>query len=357
MRLPTRSFLLSLLSLLCLIYVSVSLGSAAERSQIARSRLQEALSSPSGKLTLSPELIIPDPDDPTGILLLTSEIHTVSETIRTCKANAAFIHGSSTAVQTFLSEQEMARGSFPGPVPVVYCSGKDCTDEDLKQLSEAGAAGLSVPMVLGSHEKHVETCKRAIECGLQPIPEVKISEATARSWTEEDVSSLVNTLTSTFDMEPVSVLLTIETLSASEVEEDNDDNDDEEIEVILPPVSKELSKKIPILGSVNVPGGIAGETALFKDAGFTGAVLRASCLPTFRTPGLEPVGRFWGACISDLKSTRSKSFSFRAKNKMEKSVMSEWAKYSQDVVESGAIGEFGEDASDVNTEAGDYKGF
>ena len=81
MRVP-RPFLLTLSSLLCLVHVSVSLSSVAERSQLARSRLHEALSSPSGKLTLSPELIIDDPDDPTAILLQTSEIQQVSEIIR-----------------------------------------------------------------------------------------------------------------------------------------------------------------------------------------------------------------------------------------------------------------------------------
>jgi len=346
------SLILTLLSVSCLPNGSISLSSVAERSQLARSRLHEALSSPSGKLTLSPEIVIPDPTDLTAILLQTDSIQRMSETIRNSKANAAYIDGSTTAVQTFLSEQEQARGNFPGPVPVVYCSSEGCTDEDLQQLSEAGAAGLSIPMKLDSVGEHVEECKRALDFGLQPIPEVIISEETAKSWTEDDVASLVDTLTSTFAMEPVSVLLTIEPSSSSA-----DDSKDDDKEVTLPPVSKELAKKIPILGSVNVPGGIASETARFKEAGFTGSVLRASCLPTFRTPDLEPVGRFWGACISDLKSTRSKSFSFRAKNKMEKSVMSEWAKYSQDVVESGAIGEFGSDASEVDTEAGDYKGF
>ena len=347
------SFLLVLLSVACFLHGSFGLSSVAERSQLARSRLHEALSSPSGKLTLSPELIIPEPTDPTAILLQTSAIQTLSATIRESKANAAFIHGTTTAVQTFLSEQEQARGNFPGPVPVVYCSSEDCTDEDLQQLSESGAAGLSVTMEMDSFGEHIEKCKRAIDCGLQPVPEVVISEETAASWTEDDVASLVDTLASTFDMEPVSVLLTINPSSPAE----NDDDTDEEQELALPPVSKELSKKIPILGSVSVPGGIAVETARFKEAGFTGSVLRASCLPPFRTPDLEPVGRYWGACISDLKSTRSKSFSFRAKNKMEKSAMTEWAKYSQSVVESGAIGELGQDGSEIDTEAGEYKGF
>lgn len=351
--------LASLLLVSCLVDSCFSLSSVADRSQLARSRLQEALSSPSGKLTLSPEIIIPDPTEPTAILLQTSAIQALSETIRTCKANAAFIDGSTTAVNTFLTEQEKARGSFPGPVPVVYCSG-DCTDEELEQLSQAGAAGLSVTMTLDSLGDYVEICKRALDNGLQPIPEVIISQETAESWTEEDVTSLVETLTSTFDMEPVSVLLTVEPSSSPSSESSNDedeDEDDDQQQVALPPVSKELSKKLPILGSVNVPGEIAAETARFKEAGYTGSVLRASCLPTFRTPDLEPVARFWGACISDLKSTRSKSFSFRAKNKMEKSVMNEWAKYSQDVVESGAIGDLGADAGEVDSEAGEYKGF
>jgi hypothetical protein len=347
--------LASLLLVSCLVNTSFSLSSVADRSQLARSRLQEALSSPSGKLTLSPEIIIPDPTEPTAILLQTSAIQALSETVRSCKANAAFIDGSTTAVNTFLMEQEKARGSFPGPVPVVYCS-SDCTDEELEQLSEAGAAGLSVTMTLDSFGDYVDICKRAMDNGLQPIPEVIISQETAESWTEEDVASLVETLTSTFDMEPVSVLLTVEPSSSPSSESSNDEDDDQQ-QVTLPPVSKELSKKLPILGSVNVPGEIAAETARFKEAGFTGSVLRASCLPTFRTPDLEPVARFWGACISDLKSTRSKSFSFRAKNKMEKSVMNEWAKYSQDVVESGAIGDLGADAAEVDSEAGEYKGF
>jgi hypothetical protein len=346
----TTPLLLTLSSLLCHVQVSVSLSSVAERSQLARSRLHEALASPSGKLTLSPELIIDDPDDPTAILLQTSEIQKVSEIIRTSKANAVYISASSTAVRTFLTEQEAARGNFPGPVPVVYCGGEDCSDEDLVQLSEAGAAGLSVAMKLDSFDEHVETCRRATDCGLQLIPEVIISDETARTWNEEDVSSLVDTLISTFDLEPVCVLLTVVPLSDSEESSDE--------EVTLPPVSRELSKKIPILASINVPGDIVDETVLVKAAGFTGAVLRASCLPQFPKSGFEPVGRYWGACIADLKSTRSKSFSFRAKNKMEKNVMTEWEKYGKDVVESGAIGDFTEDAdAGIDTSGGDYKGF
>lgn len=350
MRTPS-SLGLALLIVVCIVELSFSLSSVAERSQLAKSRLNEALSSPSGKLTLSPEIIIPDPTDPTAILLQASAVQALSETIRSSKANAAFLEGSTQAVRTFLSEQEQARGSFPGPVPVVYCGNEDedYTDEELQQLSESGCAGMSVTMTLDAFEEHVDACKQALDCGLQPVPEVIISEEAAKSWTEEDVAGLVDTLTSAFDMEPVSVLLTIES---------SDDSDDDAEQVTLPPVSKDLSKKIPILGSVNAPGKISEELARFKEAGFTGAVLRATCLPTFRTPDLEPVARFWGSTISDLKSTRSKSFSFRSKNKMEKSVISEWAKYSKDVVESGAIGDVGQDAGEkLDTEAGDYKGF
>lgn len=354
-KVSSESLVLLLLSACCILHESIALGNVAERSQLARSRLQEALASPSGKLTLSPELIIPEPTDPTAILLQTSALQTLSATIRESKANAAFVRGSPSAVQTLLSEQEQARGHFPGPVPIVYCHSNDdeCTDETLQALSEAGAAGLSVAMEMDSFGEHVEVCKRIIACGLQPIPEVVIDEEVVASWAEDDVISLVETISSTLDMEPVSVLFTIKPTADAT----SDEQEDEPTPVALPPISKALSKKLPILGSISVPGGIAVETARFKDAGFTGAVLRASCLPQFRTPDVEPVGRYWGACISDLKSTRSKSFSFRAKNKMEKSVISEWAKYSQDVVESGAIGEFGQDASEIDTEAGDYQGF
>jgi hypothetical protein len=71
---------------------------------------------------------------------------------------------------------------------------------------------------------------------------------------------------------------------------------------------------------------------------------------------LELVGKFWSACITDLKSTRSKSFSFRAKNQMDVSAATKWGSYQKSVIESGALGDPGETAS-LNEADGDYQGF
>lgn len=48
--------------------------SPSELAELARGRLREALRSPAGKLTLSPEIIIPEPNDPTALLLQASEV-------------------------------------------------------------------------------------------------------------------------------------------------------------------------------------------------------------------------------------------------------------------------------------------
>ena len=52
--------------------------SCNERSELSRGRLKEALYSPSGKLTFSPEIIIPEPTDPTALLLQSSEVAKMS---------------------------------------------------------------------------------------------------------------------------------------------------------------------------------------------------------------------------------------------------------------------------------------
>jgi hypothetical protein len=368
---PSQRCFLAYLLVCCLLHASLAF-SIADRSQLARSRLHEALSSPSGKLTLSPELVIPDPTDPTAILLQSSIIQSMSTSLRNSKTNAAYIQGSVTAVQTFLAEQETARGNFPGPLPVVYCmnddddddDNNDCSEKDLKQLSDAGAAGLLVTMRTETMDFHndcaqaLEVCKRALECGLQPIPQVIVSEETIKSWTEDDTASLVEKLISSLDMEPVSILLTVDASSSPEKGEDEEEDEP----VALPPVSKQLSKRIPILGSVSVSAGenrIGAEIARLKDAGFTGSVIRAECVPSSQRVDLERVGRFWQACISDLKSTRSKNFALRVKNKMEKHEATEWLNFSKSVMDSGALGEVGGDASEIGVDAdsGDYKGF
>ena len=349
---------MALLRIILILFVPILQvsGLASEAAQLSRGRLLESLSSPSGKLTISPEVMIPEPQNPTAILLQTDAVQTLSECIRTAKANSAWVSGGITSLQTFCSEQERARGNFPGPIPVIYC-GSEALDPEA--LVEAGATGVIVQVCGGGElesldqisadETFLNLCKNAVECGIQPIPEVTISDATAQSWSEEDVEKLVETLRSNLDEIPVSVLLTM------------NPNDEEQELVSLPKVPKALGKKTPIIGSVRVTAGenrLGTEVARFKEAGFTGVVLRSDCVPGFRlNPDLDVVGKFWSACIGDLKSTRSKSFEFNARNNMETHVMTKWANYQNDVIESGALGDPNDSESVVDSTAGEYKGF
>eukprot|EP00521_Asterionellopsis_glacialis_P020736 CAMPEP_0195314216 /NCGR_PEP_ID=MMETSP0708-20121125/2265_1 /TAXON_ID=33640 /ORGANISM="Asterionellopsis glacialis, Strain CCMP134" /LENGTH=354 /DNA_ID=CAMNT_0040379171 /DNA_START=53 /DNA_END=1117 /DNA_ORIENTATION=+ len=335
--------------------------SLAPDAQLARGRLFESLSSPSGKMTLSPEMVIPEPSDPTALLLQATAVTKLSEKIRAqAKANAAWIQGSTDALKSFCKEQENALGNFPGPVPVVFCPSEGCTPEELEVIAQAGASGVLITACEGgelaaiddikSDESFIAGMKSALEAGIQPIPEIVLSDATAASFGEDDVDSLVETITGVLGSEPASLLFTI-----------NPENE-EQGEVSLPRVSKALGKKLPILGSVRVGAGegrMGTETARFKDAGFTGAVLRSDCVPGFRmNPDLEVVGRFWSACIGDLKSLKSKNFSFRARNDLEKSVPLEWAKYQKDIMDSGALGDMSDNAAGaLNSANGDHLGF
>lgn len=345
----------TLVHLLCCTALVTALSSTAD---VSRGRLQQAFSSPSGKLTYSPELVIPEPNDPTAILLLSSAVQNLSTRIRTCKSNAAVLQGSLTALQTFVNEQEVARGNFPGPVPVIYsCS---APLENIKEIAQAGAEGVLVSICDGrevasmndleQESKWTQVCLEAIKHGVQPVPEITINHATALQWTEETMESLVECLSTAIGAAPVSLIVTV-----------NPENDEQEAPVAIPPVSKALTKKVPILGSVRVTAGegrLNDESQRFKDAGFSGAFLRSDCVPGFRmNPDLEIVAGFWSHCITDLKSTKSKSFSFRSKNNMEKSALTNWANYQQNVMDSGALGDPNDSYSVLNEEAGEYKGF
>lgn len=329
--------------------------SVTERAQGAKSRLFEALRSPSGKLTLSPEVVVPEPTDATAILLMATGIGTMSEKLRVqAKANTVWISGAVTSLKTFCSEQEIARGNFPGPLPVVYCD----SVEDLASVAEAGADGILVLTCRGeeiaslddlaSNTEWVETCKAALASGLQPIPEVTISDSTAASWKEGDIEALVSKITELSGEEPVSILLTV--IPAGEEQE----------LVSIPTIPKALGKTTPILGSIRVAAGenrMGEETNRFKEAGFTGALLRSDCMPGFRmNMDLDFVGAFWSACIGDLKSLKSKSFNFQSRNWMDKSQSLEWAKYQQSILDSGALGDPMSSVG-LNSEGGDYKGF
>ena len=173
----------------------------SEASRLARGRLHESLASPSGKLTLSPEIVVPEPKDATSILLQSSALTGLSEKIRVqAKSNSAWISGSFSALKTFCSEQEQSRGNFPGPVPVIYCDANDV--DAIESVAESGAAGVLVRVHDGNEvssmddisidpdDRWVHMSKLALESGLQPIPEVTIADSTAASWNEEDISAL-----------------------------------------------------------------------------------------------------------------------------------------------------------------------
>lgn len=319
-----------------------------------RARLSQAFLSPSGKLTYSPELLLPEPTDPTAILLQANAIQTLSMSIRTAKANAAFVRSSLTALQTFCAEQQSALGNFPGPVPVVYCG--TAPDTDWSAVAETGADGVLIDVggEIGSMEdidaSWTSLGRAALECGLQPIPQVTIGHEAAQTWSEANVEALVSKLTDDMGSEPVCVLLTV-----------NPVDEEQQEPVALPPVPKSLGKRVPILGSVRVMAGenrISTESARFKQAGYTGALLRSECVPGFRVQlNLEIVSQFWSHCIEDLKSVRSKSFQFRSKNNMEKSALTNWANYQKGVIESGALGDPEDSYSIVDSTAGEYKGF
>jgi hypothetical protein len=351
-------------TLLVLLNDAVFALSTNNRSDLARNKLVAALSSPSGKLTLSPEVIIPEPKDATSILLLTNAVQTISERVRSCNSNVAFVRGSIDALRTFTNEQASALGNFPGPIPTIYCSNDKLEKQNLEEIASTGADGVLIDMfhgeleeidqILSTSESWVDLWNAVTAAGLQPIPEVAIGESIAALWGDDELNRLVSTITDIVGREPASIILTINP-TTSEITEM-----DEVRPLIIPSIPKSLSKRIPILGSLRVPAGedrLHEETQRFKEAGYSGAFLRGDCVPGFRMqPNLDIVGKFWHACICDLKSTRSKSFSFRAKNKLEVSTATKWGNYQKSVIESGALGDPGETAS-LNEAVGDYQGF
>ena len=69
------------------------------------------------------------------------------------------------------------------------------------------------------------------------------------------------------------------------------------------------------------------------------------------------MSQFWYSVVQDLKSVKSKNFSFRTKNNMEKSLATKWSNYQNNVIESGALGDPDDSYSIVDSRAGEYKGF
>lgn len=377
-------------------HVSVSAFSAStqqsEAATMARLILSQSLSSPSGKLTLSPEIVIPEPTDPTALLLQSTEVTKLSEKIRSkAKANAALLAGSVNALRTFCVEQESARGNFPGPVPVLALSdGTECDAGVLADIADAGAVGIVLPVNGGeaidsisdiSDEEGIlkTNFAAALEAGLQPLPEVCLAggENLESEWGEEQVTALVEAITAECGgVDPVGIVLTVDMPESSDIDDGDEEGDDEssssedeeeETAIPLPQVPKALAKKIPILGSVRAVagGGRMGQwTRSLKTAGFTGAFLRRECVPglTSTITDLEAVSGFWSAAIGDLKSVKSKSFGFRANMAgIDESMKlpNEWYKYQKSVMESGALGDISGDqgAVELDSDNGDYQGF
>jgi len=329
----------------------------SENADLARNRLNDALKSLSGKLTLSPEIEIIEPKDPTALLLQTPAVQALSDQVRTAaKANAAWLSGTTSEIQTFCEEQEEARGNFPAPIPIIYC-GED--QAEWKELADAGVSGVMLQCKISSLDDLKSTelktqSEQALALGLQPVPEIILETSTACTWTDESyMENLLSTLTSIIEQEPASIILTIRDDNASTGGEEGGEL------AQLPPVPKSISKKIPVLGSVSVIAGgnrIGTETKRWKEAGYTGNILRKTCLPPSFTNDLDLVGRFWSSCIGELKSTKSKNFQFLTRNYMDKVAPLEWQKYQKSVIDSGALGS-SEDGVSINEGNGDYQGF
>lgn len=240
-------------------------------------------------------------------------------------------------------------------------------------MAETGASGILVAINEGSEISSLDEisgdadwmkiCKSAMDCGMQAIPEITLSDSTATTWKEEEIESLVDKLSECMGEDPVSILITINSSSDDEESSDDDDDESKAPEALpLPTVRKALGKRVPILASVRAGAGggrLGGETARIKDSGFTGAVLRKECVPGFpNSPSVEFSSDFWSACIGDLKSTRSKSFNFRSKNNLDVALGTKWANYQNDVMESGALGEMEDNVPPgFDPDSGDYQGF
>lgn len=427
-RILTQTFLFAASFCSSTVVIVDALSSSSSSYSANYMKLHNALFSPSGKLTLSPELIIPEPRDSTGMLLQMNAINTLSSRIRCSQTNIAFVHGTSTSIQIFISEQQQAAGNFPGPVPVVYCPQTGFTtvnsneiqldDSVLKDIANSGAQGILIPVPVlcsqeGTYNEDVwtKTSKAAISVGLEPIPELIFEQTEEMSKVSEKVVELLINklcLTGKTGIKPVacvcSVVLRNNSEHHSDIVKDNEDDDDisyilqekesivspvqttllhkdirnkTTMETHLPRISKEISKSISVLGSIRVLAGdnqLTLETASLKSLGYTGAFLRKECIPGYdrlqmnADSMLEIVSRFWEACITDLKSTRSKNFGFRSKNNMDMSTADKWMRYRKNILDSGALGDLSGESESIgngaiaggssfNPAAGDYKGF
>ena len=336
------SWLLSFHHTAIIVVQSLSI-SESPRAKLSRSRLSEAFRSPSKKLTFHPEVILPEPSDPTALLLRATEVKKLSQALRTkAKANAVFVEGTVDALTPMGKDQEDARGNFPGPVPIIYILDDVISlSNRLERLENVdGVEGILVPLFsrkqIESVESYVEESKSLPtlanvfaliwNAGLQPIPEIVLSPDS--EWPEEDVIRLVDAVKDTCcGLDPVSIVFTS---AARDKVADHDGDVDDDKEPLTPKVTipVSISKRTTFIGSVRTTAGEGRMNAAISElasSNFNGAFLRADCVPGYRfNPDLSAVGSFWSAAIGDLKSLKSKSFSFRSKVKLSKDVPSKF---------------------------------
>jgi len=349
----------------------------SEQLSISKNRLTQALSAPiSAKLSITPEIRLQETSDPTSLLLLSTYLNKMSESLRKkAKANAVIWASSSLdSLQLFSSEQQTARGKIPGPLPIIYsCNREESYNlELLNKIYKAGASGVLVPLMNGS-----ELCKAAdllasedsssssiyesaLSCGLHAIPEIILSPTS--SWSDEEVESLVDAVKTKCGFpDPAAIVFTFGT-PGTYIETTEEDTTSLPI-VQLP---KALIGGTVILGSIRTPAGdgrLGNTVSLLKSAGFSGAVLRSESVPETTLLGLdlEKITQFWCAAISQLKSVKSKTFGgFRAKNQMDagKSAPEQWASYTSKLLDEGVLPTSSPaDSGNLNTDRGDYKGF
>ena len=365
---------LSIVLLCCFISHTNALSiTESPRAEIARLRLADAFRSPSGKITLHPEVVLPEPSDPTALLLRSTEVTKLSTVMRTkAKANGLFVEGTVDAISPLGKEQESARGNFPGPVPIIFSMSNidEFDGEKLESLANIdGVEGVLIPFCNGKGIESVMSYTEAVEgkpfttlcgdvwaAGMQPIPEIIVSKGS--EWNEDDVVRLVDAVKDTCGgLDPVSIVFTSEESGPDDQEEPEEDLSTPDI--TIPEI---VEDRLAFVGSIRTTAGegrMNQAISQLRSCNFNAAFLRADCVPGYRmNPDLNVVGGFWAAALSDLKSLKSKSFSFRSKVKLEKDVPMEWYNYQKDVMESGALGKTGGGPDPtLNTDAGDYKGF
>lgn len=206
------------------------------------------------------------------------------------------------------------------------------------------------------HSALADGCSAIWEAGLQPIPEIVL--APGSEWPENDVVRLVDAIKDTCGgLDPVSIVFT-----NGRVAETKDSDEDDESSTPNITIPSSISKRTTFIGSIRTTAGEGRMNAAVSQlslCNFNGAFLRADCVPGYRlNPDLDVVGGFWSAAMGDLKSLKSKNFSFRSKVKLEKDVPLQWFNYQKDIMDSGALGGPGGGSEDsLDPDAGDYKGF